>query len=196
MKKASLLSVFLILVMLSACASAGSEVPTATPVNIGALQTAAVQTIVAAITQTAAAQPSPTPTETNTPVPPPPIATATSVAASPTAQLCDNSIYISDASVPDGTQMTAGQAFVKSWKVKNTGTCAWGTAYQIRWSHGEKLGGQATLLSASVQPGAEVEVSINLTAPDKAGTYGGYWRLFNNNGYAFGERFSVIIVVP
>jgi len=189
--------VFLIVVLLSACAGAGNTLPTATPVDVGALQTAAVQTIVADITQTAEAQPSatPAPTETNTPEPAAPTETTTP-ALSATAPLCDDSAYVSDASVQDGSQVTAGQAFVKTWKIKNTGTCAWGTAYQIRWSHGEKMGGLATNLSTAVQPGAEVEISINLKAPDKAGTYGGYWRLFNNNGYAFGQRFSVIIVVP
>jgi hypothetical protein len=195
MKITHFVSVFVILAFLSACAGAGSSLPTATPVDIGALQTVAVQTVIAGITQTAAAQPSPLPSETSTPVPPAATETATP-SPSPTAPLCDNSAFISDASVTDHTQMAAGQPFIKSWKVKNTGTCAWGIGYQIRWSHGEKMGGQSTALTAAVQPGAEVEISINLKAPDKTGSYGGYWRLFNNNGYAFGEVFSVIISVP
>jgi hypothetical protein len=198
MKTVHYACVLFILLALSACAGASSTSATATPVDIGALQTAAVQTVVADITQTAAAQPSPTPTEANTPAPAPtqaPTATVTA-AVSPTAPLCDDAAFVSDASVPDGSQITAGTAFIKTWKVKNTGTCAWGTAYQIRWSHGEKMSGASTALSAAVQPGETVEVSINLKAPAKAGTYGGYWRLFNNNGYAFGMYYSVIIVVP
>ena len=94
------------------------------------------------------------------------------------------------------TTMTPGQEFIKTWKVKNTGTCAWNVGYQIRWSHGEKLSGQSTALTAAVAPGADAEISVKLKAPEKAGTYNGYWRLFNNNGFAFGERFSVVIVVP
>jgi len=189
--------VLLILILLSACGSNESAVPTATPIDISALQTAAVQTIVANITQTAAAQPTLAPTETLTPVPeatqtetPTPVLTATPA-------LCDNLVYINDASVTDGTQMTAGQSFVKSWKVKNTGVCSWKTTYKIVYGYGnDKMSGLTTALTAEVLPGSEVEISINLKAPDKPGNYSGYWRLANNNGVPFGPFLSVIIVVP
>jgi hypothetical protein len=98
--------------------------------------------------------------------------------------------------VPDGTVMTAGQEFIKTWKVKNIGTCNWTTGYRVIFSHGEVMGGMTTDLTAEVAPGAEAEVSVKLKAPLKSGNYSGYWRLANNNGYAFGERFSVIITVP
>lgn len=195
MKTAKLLPILLAVVILTACG--GGETPAATPtaVDINALQTAAVETIVANITQTAAAQP--TATEPPSPVPATATETITPTAAvSATPQLCDNSVFVSDASVPDGTVMTAGQAFVKSWKVKNTGTCAWTTSYTLIHAYGEKLGGLTTALSVETLPNSEVEISINLKAPDKPGNYGSYWRLANNNGTPFGQVLTVIIVVP
>lgn len=197
MKTAYLAYTFLIIVLLASCSGATPASPTATPVDVNALQTAAVQTVVADITQTAAAQPQPTATEfppTETPIPLPTDTATPEV--TPTPLSCDNSAFISDASVPDGTQMTAGQEFIKTWKVKNIGTCNWTTGYRIIFSHGEKMDGVLTELTTEIATNTDAEISIKLRAPLKSGTYSGYWRLANNNGYPFGERFSVIITVP
>ena len=198
MKKNSFIVLFLALILLSACAASPTDAqPTPTEFDVSALQTAAVETIVAVYTQTAEAQPKPVlPSETSTPVPLVPTETVTPTPAiSPTAQLCDNSAYVSDISVIDGMQMAAGQAFVKTWKIKNTGTCLWTKGYQMIVAYGEKMGGIPTAVPAEVLPGAEIEISINLVAPAKPGNYGGYWRLINNNGVPFGEIFTVLIVV-
>jgi hypothetical protein len=197
MKTAHLASTLLIIVLLASC-SGGSASPTPTPVDVNALQTAAVQTIVANITQTAASQPTETvaPTETSVPVP-----TDTSTPeVTPTPQTCDNSAFINDTSVPDGTVMAAGQEFIKTWKVKNTGTCSWTTGYRIVFGYSnppnEKMSGLPTPLTVEIAPNADAEISIKLKAPLKSGTYSGYWKLANNNGYPFGEYFTVVIVVP
>jgi hypothetical protein len=195
MKTAHLVSMLLIAVLLASC-SGGSASPTPTAVDVNALQTAAVQTVVADITQTAAAAVQPTqavlPTET-----PVPAATETPTPTrTPTPASCDNSAFINDASVPDGTVMTAGKEFIKTWKVKNTGTCTWTTGYRLIYSYGEKMGGLPTALTAEVAPNADSEIAVKLIAPLKSGTYSGYWRLANNNGYAFGEIFTVVITVP
>jgi len=197
MKRTSIASILLITVLLASC-SGGSAEPTATPVDVNALQTAAVQTVIAAVTETAVSQPTATaasPTET----PAPALTeteTATPAAAAATQQTCDNSAFINDTSVPDGTVMAAGQDFIKTWKVKNSGTCNWTTGYNIVYAYGEKMGGAATPLTAEVTTNSDAEISINLKAPLKSGTYSGYWRLANNNGFAFGEIFTVVITVP
>jgi hypothetical protein len=207
MKTANLILTFLTVLVLSACASGPTAASTPTPVDVKALQTAAVQTVVANITQTAAAiQPTlapvdtevSRPVDTETPVPAGPTVTATFVPSdTPSTKLCDDSAFISDASVADGTHMAPGQSFVKSWRVQNTGTCTWTTSYQILYGYGsDKMGGLPTALTGQVLPGQEAEISVNLTAPAKAGNWSGYWRLRNSNGVYFGQRFSVIIIVP
>ncbi|GAB4481478.1 MAG: hypothetical protein OHK0031_03390 [Anaerolineales bacterium] len=192
MKPTRLLFLLLIGLLLTACAPAPAA-PTATPIDVNAIQTAVVQTVVAEVTQTAAAF-TPTPSATFTPAAP--SATPTpEVTATPTINICDNSSWVADASVPDNTVMTPGQAFEKTWRVKNTGSCTWTGAYTIRYGYGDRLGGQDTYISQEVLSNQEAEISLKLTAPTKPGTYRGYWRLYNNNGYAFGEYFSVIIIV-
>lgn len=206
MKILSQLNTLFLVLLLTACAGTGAGAPTATAIDVNALQTAAVQTIVAAITQTVEAMPV---TEqaviTETPIPataipaetPTPEATvAVGPVASPTVKLCDDAVFISDSSVQDGTTMTAGQDFIKTWKIKNTGTCTWGTSYKLTFAYGEKLGGVDTNLTGQVLPGSEVEISINMKAPSKAGNFSGYWRMANNKGITFGQRVSVIIVIP
>lgn len=113
-----------------------------------------------------------------------------------TQKICDEMEYVSDVTIPDGTTINAGQEFVKTWKVKNTGICAWTTDYKVTYSYGEKMGGVDTPFSAEVQPNAEAEISVTLTAPSKPGTYSGYWTLASSHGFFFGPRLTVMIIVP
>ena len=50
-----------------------------------------------------------------------------------TPVLCDALIYdpaTIDVNVPDNTEMQLGQEFVKTWLVKNNGSCTWGAGLQ------------------------------------------------------------------
>ena len=38
---------------------------------------------------------------------------------------CDNSAYVSDVTIPDGTEVAPGEAFTKTWALVNTGNCTW-----------------------------------------------------------------------
>lgn len=188
----------LFLLLLTSC-SGGPVAPTSTPVDIGAVQTAAVEAMLVGLTQTAAAY-TPTPeeillTETPTLTPTLGITEPPAITATPTEVICDNLVFIGDATYPDGSAVTAGEEFVKTWKVKNTGSCTWTTGYHIvNADYGEKMGGLPTALTAEVLPNAEAEISITLKAPIKPGTYSGYWRLANNNGYTFGTILTVVII--
>src|SRR5262245_58083221 len=55
------------------------------------------------------------------------------------ATTCDNSVYISDVTIPDNTVVNPGQSFTKTWRVSNTGTCTWSTAYQIILISGDAM---------------------------------------------------------
>jgi hypothetical protein len=182
--------------LLSAC---NTPATTATPTNgVSAIYTAAAQTIVA---QAALATATPKPTGTVTPTQTPTVgATATqpisSVPTLPVSQAaCDKSVYISDVTIPDKTVVTPGKVFDKTWALRNTGTCAWTTAYSMTFVSGEKMGGSSTLLTQAVPAQQQANVTVKLTAPTVAGTYSGYWRLANSQGAVFGEQVSVVIVV-
>jgi hypothetical protein len=119
------------------------------------------------------------------------------------AGFCDAAQFVTDVTIPDGTRLTAGTAFTKTWRIKNAGTCTWTTSYSLVFVNGEKMGGpDALALPQTVAPGQTVDLTVNLVAPSAAGTYFGYWQLRNSSGTQFGigtsadKSFWVEIIVP
>ncbi len=103
------------------------------------------------------------------------------------APTCDRALFMADVTVPDGTVFMPGTAFTKTWRLKNVGTCTWTTSYALVFDTGEQMSGPSSVaMPKTVVPGATVDVSVNLTAPNAAGTYRGYWKFQNANGARFG----------
>jgi hypothetical protein len=96
--------------------------------------------------------------------------------------------FIVDVTYPDGSLVLPGQSFIKTWRVKNVGTCTWNSDYQLVFDSGDVMGGPASqrLTSANIPPGKALDISINLTAPENAGPHRGNWRFRAPNGTIFG----------
>ena len=175
-------------VPLLAAALVGCSLPARQPPDDPA-GTNTAQTVEAALTLAAeafaATTPAP-PTEeappTPTPTPPP------SPTLTPTTIPCDRAAFVADVNFPDGTDVLVGAAFTKTWRLRNNGTCTWTSGYALVFSHGDSLGGPATVSfpAGTVAPGQTVDLSVSLTAPLTTGTYRGYWRLRNPAGGVFG----------
>jgi hypothetical protein len=103
--------------------------------------------------------------------------------------------FVADVTIPDNTVIAPGAAFVKTWRIGNTGTCNWDATYQLVFADGNQLSGPAAVPINFVAPAATLEISINLVAPTAPGTYTGRWRLKASNGVIFGG-VTVVIVVP
>ena len=110
------------------------------------------------------------------------------VEPTPEIETCiDRAAFVTDVTVPDGADFTPGQAFVKTWRLRNNGTCTWTSSYDLVFDHGDSMGGSASLaLPGLVHPGETIDLSVNLTAPGAEGGYIGYWLLRNNDGVLFG----------
>ena len=188
--------------LLYAC---GPTAPVEPTIDVNAIHTYAAETVVAEFTQTARAVPPTTAATATEAASATPEATAQSTdtavptnnpfEATPTDITCDDAIWIADVTVPDGTEMTPGQDFVKTWMVRNTGSCTWGTGYTLIHGYDERLDGVAEPLTTAVAPGEEVEVSVRFKAPTNTGEHRSYWRMQNAAGSAFGEFLFVSIVV-
>jgi hypothetical protein len=101
-----------------------------------------------------------------------------------------------DVNVPDNTVMSPGQDFVKTWKIKNIGSCTWDAGYKLVFSYGDdELKGEAQPLSAAIAPQQEVEVSVQFTAPTLPGTYTSYWTLQNARAIAFQGNENKVLYV-
>jgi hypothetical protein len=101
---------------------------------------------------------------------------------------CNNSFeFVSDLNIPDDTAFTPGESFTKSWQLRNNGTCTWTTAYSIRFVGGDQMSaGESIPLEQAVEPGEELNVSIDMIAPEETGTYRGNWQVADANGEPFG----------
>lgn len=100
---------------------------------------------------------------------------------------CDRASFVSDVSVPDGTRMSPGQSFTKTWRLRNSGSCAWATGYMVVFVQGDAMGAPAAVpLSGPVAPGATVDIAVDMRAPTLEGSYTGYWKLRNAAGEQFG----------
>jgi len=88
--------------------------------------------------------------------------------------------FVCDVSIFDGTQMAPSTKFTKIWRLKNTGEVPWPPGTQIMYVGGDQMSASLTVplsRQAAVQPGEEVEVAVDLVAPQEHGRYVGYWRL-------------------
>ena len=96
--------------------------------------------------------------------------------------------------------MSPGQPFTKSWRVRNSGTCAWESDYMLVYVNGNRV--EASMAAAPlpvgrvVQPGETIDLSLSLIAPVTYGVYQGFFQMRDNQGTLFGEVVWVGIQVP
>jgi hypothetical protein len=190
-------------VLLSACAPAASPQPAA-----AAPQAAApTSTPTAAPPEPTATNPPPTPTArpsatlTPTPLPSP---TATDP-ATPTSAVgtCYKAGLVAEMTKPDSDSMAVTQVFTKTWRLVNLGTCTWTPDFQVVYgASGYKPDtAGAFKLGTTVPPQNTVNISVTLTAPAYAGTFGGSYKLITPDGVLFGigpaasDAFGYSVVV-
>lgn len=119
-------------------------------------------------------------------------ATTTTIAADAQGIPCYSSKYIADVTIPDGTKLKNSEAFTKTWKIRNDGSCNWGDDTVLVYVSGTKMASPDTVKVGKVVSSTEVEVTVQLTAPDQYGNYTGLWQLKNAQGN-FGTQLSTVI---
>ncbi len=196
-------------ILIASCG--GGNVPETTPtsVNVAQIQTNAVGTFSAGLTLTALVAPTDTPIPTQAATTPlAPLVTNTvgtpllpgTTAGAPVGGVaatasCYGLTFVSDVTIPDNTELDPGETFTKTWKVQNTGSCAWDAGFKLQSTGGNAMGGTAFTLPATVAAGATYDISIPMTAPTTPGTVRGNWRMSNASGQFFGDEVYVQIVV-
>ena len=125
----------------------------------------------------------PLPTLTNAPLVGPPTQTPLP---------CNKPLYVTE-TIPDDTEFLPGETFKKTWTFKNAGTCTWNTDYKIRFETGDQLGAPAEVaMPITVAPDAQVTISVDMTAPNTAGTYQGYWSMYSDTDEYMGQTWVKI----
>ncbi len=191
MKKYTYCLIMILLVVLVGCNLPSAQ---STPSSPGEAFTQAAETVAAELTRVSSlASPTPmipadtaTPINTNTPVP------TNTPAFTPTNTPipCNLASFVTDVTYPDNTHVAPNQAIVKTWRLRNVGSCSWNSSYLLIFDRGDGIGVSSgytqQLTSSVVNPGQSVDLTVNLTAPTTPGTYTGYWRLRDPGGVLFG----------
>lgn len=191
MRKLYIFLIMVLVIVLVGCNLPGDQ---STPTSPGEAFTQAADTIAAELTQVASqASPTPSvPTDTATPINTSTTAPTNTPAFTPTNTPvpCNLASFVTDVTYPDNTHVAPGQTFVKTWRVRNIGSCSWNSSYLLIFDHGDGIGVSSgytqQLTSGVVNPGQMVDLTVNLTAPSSAGTYTGYWRFRDPGGVLFG----------
>ena len=93
---------------------------------------------------------------------------------------------ISESIMPNGPTFQPGMNIVKTWRVKNIGTCVWQTGYTLVFVGGDQMNAINPTITGEVQPNNTVDISVQVTAPSQAGVYTSNWMLRSINGEIFG----------
>jgi hypothetical protein len=163
-------------------AAAGTPIVIASPTSGGAAATPTSPVVIVptdTLAPTNTQPPTNTPPPPNTPVPP---------TQTPVPIPCDRASFVKDITVPDNTEIAAGATFVKTWQLKNNGSCTWTSGYALVFYNGDAMSGPASsqITSGTVPPGSTIDISVTLIAPTTPGNYTGNWRLRNAGGALFG----------
>src|SRR5512138_2465263 len=102
---------------------------------------------------------------------PPTVAIATTAAPAMTETL-----------TPDETTVAAGSVFTKTWRIANTGTCVWGPDYRLTYYSDERMSAPESISIGAANPGENVDISVNLTAPTTPGRHQANFVIKNTAG--------------
>ena len=108
----------------------------------------------------------------------------------------DEASWVADISIADGTTLKPGEIFVKTWRIRNTGTTTWGPGYRLAFFGDDRMGGPDSIPLPAAKPGESAEISVTLTAPDTPGLHKSTWKGRTSQGKFFEyDLFALIDVV-
>ncbi|HAF61106.1 MAG TPA: hypothetical protein DCK95_02135 [Anaerolineaceae bacterium] len=121
-----------------------------------------------------------------TPLPLPTFTSSTTwITSLPLAQ--DTASVFLGETIPDGTNFQPGQTFQKTWTLKNNGGRPWVKGFTLVKTTsnpaGENLGSPEEIpLAHEVEPGENIQISVDLIAPQQDGRYTVYYQLEDETG--------------
>lgn len=124
-----------------------------------------------------------------------PVKVAPQVQVAPTEKY--EMTFLTDVTVPDGSEMPAGETFNKVWRLSNSGTTTWplGCSLRLESNTSERLSSVEHIeIPGEVPPGSAVTISVEMEAPKKAGRHVSYWRMYGPSNQPFGSRIWVDVI--
>ena len=109
----------------------------------------------------------------------PPSPTPTEFVPENAANCVNKASFVSDVTIPDNSNLTAGEAFTKTWRVQNAGTCIWWSGYTLQHYSENAMSAPASVPLPVTNPGETADISVDLVAPSVPGTYRGNFVIKN-----------------
>jgi uncharacterized protein YkwD len=97
----------------------------------------------------------------------------------------DSASFVADVTIPDNATIDQGASFLKTWRIRNTGTCSWNENYSMDFVNGDQMNSVPSIPFKVTAPGSTLDLSVNLVAPSTAGAYTGNYELRNPAGALF-----------
>lgn len=107
--------------------------------------------------------------------------TESTLSATTSANCKDSAVLLQDVTIADGTNVSYGSKFTKTWQFRNTGSCAW-SGYTIAFVSGDRMSAPDAAPIPDTAPKSNVNVSVDLIAPSSDGIYTGFFELRNSLG--------------
>ena len=101
----------------------------------------------------------------------------------------DKAAFSEDVTYPDGALVQMGETFLKTWKIRNEGTCPW-IGYSLVYAGGEAMNAAMSTPLQEIMPGKYADISLQLQAPQRGGSHTGYFKFQNAAGQIFGVGAS------
>lgn len=98
----------------------------------------------------------------------------------------DKAAFFGDVTAPDIAGFAQDTEFVKTWKIRNEGTCTWGQGYKLVFAGGNNLNGPQETGMPAAAPGDIIDVSVKLKSPTGGGLFTSLWEFQNPSGKRFG----------
>ncbi len=108
----------------------------------------------------------------------------------------DDSAFVADVTIPDGTVFAPDVPFTKIWRLRNSGGCGWNRSYLLVHIGGPLMDALPSVpLPGVVSPAQEVDIAVDFLSPPDPGTYRSQWQIQRPDGVRFGTRPYVEIMV-
>ncbi len=98
----------------------------------------------------------------------------------------DLAAFFGDVTIPDNSPFEQNTPFVKTWAVRNEGSCTWDANYSLAFAGGDPLSGPLNTPLPETRPSEIMNISIDLVSPAQGGQYTGYYEFVNPEGKRFG----------
>lgn len=96
---------------------------------------------------------------------------------------------------PESIEVPPGALFRQTWRLQNTGACAWPEDTRLVVVSGNMEFGPKEVPVLSAAPSTEVDITVELTTPSQPGQYQSYWRLQTSQGQLFGDLITMTLTV-